>query len=216
MSKKHFLLFLTAATVLHAASADDAPERLSRAVAVLGKTTESAHRIPEEKLTNADCIAVIPGFKKGAAGIGVGYGKGFISCRNDSEWSAPGAITMQISSLGVQLGGEGLDLVMLSFSKEKRAKLLSERFTIGTDASAAWGNGKSANADPSTQIVFYSRDTKGIFAGFALDGATLKPDESTNLALYGKTLTNSEIVAEAQTPAAAQSFVSLLDQVAKR
>jgi lipid-binding SYLF domain-containing protein len=212
MQKKQFFLLLAAATVLPAgAAADDTAERLGKAATVLNKMTESG--IPAEKFANADCIAVIPAFKKSAAGIGVGYGKGFISCRNGNEWSAPGAITMEISSLGIQVGGEGFDLVLVSLSKEKRSKLLSERFTIGTDASAAWGNGKTANADPSTQIIFYSRSTKGIFAGFALDGAALKPDESSNKALYQKTLTNGEIVAEARTPAAAQSFVSQLRRI---
>ena len=80
-------------------------------------------------------------------------------------WSAPGSITRETKSLGVQVGGEEIDLVVLSYDKQLRAKLLSERFTLGTDASAVWGNGRTAHDDPSIKIVVYGR-AKGAFAGF--------------------------------------------------
>jgi SH3 domain-containing YSC84-like protein 1 len=215
MRKTQCVLFLTLAAVLTASAADDATARLGRARTVLTTMTESGHGIRAEQLANADCIAVIPGFKKGAAVVGVGYGRGFISCRNGSNWSAPAAITLETGSLGVQLGGEDIDLVMLSLDKGRRSKLLSERFTIGSDASAAWGNGKSAHEDPDAKILFFGH-TKGAFAGFGLDGATLKPDESGNKALYGKTVSNSQIVEGAETPAVAQSFVAKLAQESNR
>jgi lipid-binding SYLF domain-containing protein len=142
--------------------------------------------------------------------IGVGYGRGFISCRNAGGWSAPAGITLESGSLGVQFGGESIDVVILSRDKERRSKLLSDRFTIGSDASAAWGNGKSAHDDPDAKILFFGH-TKGAFAGFGLDGATLKPDESSNRALYGKTITNNEIIeGGAETPQAAQPLVARL------
>jgi len=204
--RKLCILSLTVAAVLRAAAADDAAGRLAKATTVLNSMTRSEHGVPAKQLANADCIAVIPGFRKGAAVIGVGYGRGFISCRNGSGWSAPGAITLESGSVGIQLGGEAIDIVMLSIDKEKRSKLLSDRFTIGADASAAWGNGKSAHDDANAKIIFYGH-TKGAFAGFGLDGATLKPDESSDKALYGKT-SNSEIIEGAQTPSAAQTFVA--------
>jgi len=169
--------------------------------------TQSGHGIPADTLAKADCIAVIPGFKKGAAVVGVGYGRGFISCRNGGNWSAPGAVALESGSLGVQLGGERMDVVMLSMDNGKRSKLLSDRFAIGSDASAAWGNGKTAHEDPNAEILFYGH-TKGAFAGFGLDGATLKADTSGNKALYGKTLTNREIVENEATPSAAQPLVA--------
>jgi len=141
----------------------------------------------------------------------VGYGRGFISCRNDANWSAPGAITLESGGLGVQLGGEKIDIVILSLDKELRSKLLSDRFAIGSSASAGWGNGKSAHDDPNAKIIFYGH-TKGVFAGFGLDGATLKPDDSGNKALYGKTLSNGEIVKGAATPMVAQPFIARLAQ----
>ncbi|HME09814.1 MAG TPA: lipid-binding SYLF domain-containing protein [Bryobacteraceae bacterium] len=215
MQKTQHLLFLTVAAILPVAAADGTTARLGRAATALTTVTESGHGIRTEQLANADCVAVIPGFKKGAAVVGVGYGRGFISCRNGNGWSAPGAITLESGSLGVQLGGEAIDIVILSFDKERRSKLLSDRFTIGSDASAAWGNGKSAHDDPNAKILFFGH-TKGAFAGFGLDGATLKSDDSGNKALYGKTTSNREIVEGGAPPAAAQPFVATLAQTASR
>jgi lipid-binding SYLF domain-containing protein len=202
MKQKPTLLFLIAATGVSMFAADDTPARIEKAVAVF-----NTMNISPQRLASADCIAVIPGFKKGAAIVGAGYGRGFISCRNGSNWSAPGALTLETGSLGVQLGGEEIDIVILSLDKNRRAKLLSDRFAIGSDASAAWGNGKSAHDDPNPQILFFGH-TKGAFAGFGLDGATLKADESSIKSLYGKGMSNGEIVGGATTPAAAQPLIA--------
>ena len=215
LHKTQYFLFLTAA-VLPAAAVDETAVRLEKAAAVLSTMTESRRGISPEKIASADCIAVIPGFKKGAALVGVGYGRGFISCRNGSGWSAPGAVTLETGSVGVQLGGEKIDIVILSLDPERRSQLLSDRFTIGSDAAAAWGNGKAAHDDPNTKILFFGR-TEGVFAGFGLDGATLKPDESSNKALYGKGLTNSDIVDDgAAKPAVAESLLAELARASSR
>jgi lipid-binding SYLF domain-containing protein len=146
----------------------------------------------------------------------VGYGRGFISCREGDNWSAPGAVTFENGSLGIQIGGEKIDIVILSLDKERRSKVLSDRFAIGSDASAAWGNGKLAHGDPNAKILFFGHTT-GAFVGFDLDGATLKPDDSGNKALYGKPMKNSEIVkGGAATPAAAQPLVSKLTSLLRR
>jgi SH3 domain-containing YSC84-like protein 1 len=195
------------------AKADDLSARVTNSVAVLKELT-SSHEIRQEQIAGADCVVVIPGFKKGAAVVGISYGKGFISCRNGGQWSAPGAVTLGGGSLGVQLGGEKIDIVILSLDKQHRAKLLSDRFTFGSDASASWGNGKTAHGDTNAKMLFFGK-TKGVFAGFDLDGTTLQPDHSGNKDLYGKAATNAEIVDEgAQTPAAAQAFVSTLTSLA--
>jgi lipid-binding SYLF domain-containing protein len=100
--------------------------------------------------------------------------------------------------------------VILSLDKQNRSKLLSGRFTIGLDASAAWGNGKSSHGDPNARILLFGH-TKGSFAGFDFNGAMLKPDETINKALYGKPIKNGEIVqGGAATPAVAQRFGSKL------
>jgi SH3 domain-containing YSC84-like protein 1 len=215
MRKTQYLLCLTFAAVFTAAGADDTAARLGKATAVLNKMTQSGHDIPAAELASADCVVVIPGFKKGAVVVGVGHGRGFISCKNAGNWSAPAAITLDSGSLGVQLGGEEMDIVILSKDNGLRSKLLSDRFAIGSDASAAWGNGGSAHGDPNSKLLVYGR-TKGAFAGFDLDGATLKPDESGNKALYGKPLSNGEIVAGATAPSTAQTFVGTIAQVSNR
>ncbi len=209
------VLCLTLFAAATAVAADDTAARLDRAATLIDTMTASEHAIPAAQIASADCIAVIPGFKKGAVVVGVGHGRGFISCRNGSTWSAPGGITLDSSSVGVQIGGEEIDIVVLSLDRERRSKLLSDRFAIGSDASAAWGNGKTAHADPNTKLLFYGR-TKGAFAGFGLDGATLKPDDSGNQALYGKTMGNGAIVHGAETPAVAQAFLAKLTQAASR
>jgi lipid-binding SYLF domain-containing protein len=212
MIKVKKFLFLMGVATLCATAADETAARLDKAAAVLAKLTAAPHGIRPEQINSADCIAVIPGFKKGAAVVGVGFGRGFISCRKDSGWSAPGAIAFETGSLGVQLGGEEIDIVILSMDNSRRPKLLSDRFTIGADAAAAWGNGKGAHGDPNSRILFFGQ-TKGIFAGFGLDGATIKPDASSDKALYGKVMTNTEIVnGGAATPAIAQAFVGNLGQ----
>jgi len=212
MRRTIYFLFTAVITVAGAAKADESTERLDKAAKIFKTMTSSKNGIPGAKLSASDCIAVIPGFKKGAAVVGVGFGKGFIVCRQAGGWSAPGAITIESTSLGLQIGGEEMDLVMLSMDREKRPKLLSDRFTIGADASAAWGNGKSAHEDPSTRIYFYGQ-TKGAFAGFGLDGATLKPDTSADKTLYGREISNLDVIEEGHTtPAGAGSFMAALPQ----
>ena len=202
MRKTQCIFFLTIVATFSAVAADDTVARLGKALAVLNAMTESGHGIQPQQIAGADCVAVIPGFEKGAAVVGVGYGRGFISCRS--------------GSLGVQVGGEKIDIVILSLDKERRSKMLSDRFAIGSDASAAWGNGRSAHDDPNAKILFYGQ-TKGAFAGFGLDGAILKPDQSGNKSLYGKTLKNSQIVEDGtKTPAAAQALIAKLAQESNR
>src|SRR5260370_25932803 len=125
MRKPQCILFLTIAAAFSAAAADDTGARLERAVAVFNTITESGHGIRPNQIATADCVAVIPGFKKGAAVVGVGYGRGFISCRAGDNWSAPGSVTMEGGSLGVQNGGEKIHIVILSLDKERRSNLLS-------------------------------------------------------------------------------------------
>jgi lipid-binding SYLF domain-containing protein len=210
MRTAQVVLTLAMAAGIRPAAAEDTPSRVQKAVAVLNKFTDpSGHVITPQQIASADCVAVIPGFKKGAAVVGVSFGRGFISCRNGDNWSAPAAVALEGGSVGVQIGGETIDIVILSLDKERRSKLLSDRFTIGSDASAAWGNGKSAHGDPNAKILFFGR-TKGAFAGFDLDGTSLKPDDSGDKALYGKPIRNSEIVESASAPAVAQPLVSKL------
>jgi len=208
----HITLFVALTGALGAAAADNTTERLQRSISVL-----DMHGVKSEKWSGqfaaADCVAVIPGFKKGAAVIGIGYGRGFLSCRQAGGWSAPAAVSLETSSLGVQVGGEAIDIVVLFLDGGLRGKLLSGRFTIGSDASAAWGNGKSAHEDSIAKVLFFGH-TKGVFAGFGLDGASLSADDSSNKALYGKSVTNRDVIeGGTDIPSSAQPFVAKLSSV---
>jgi lipid-binding SYLF domain-containing protein len=156
--------------------------------------------IPQELLESAQCVVVVPGMKKAAFIIGAKYGKGFFLCRKESGagWSAPAAILVEGGSFGFQIGGSETDVVMLVMNKGGVSKLLSSKFTLGADASVAAGPvGRTSSANTDLQmhaeILSYSR-ARGLFAGVALDGATLRPDEGTNKDLYGSQATNKEIV----------------------
>ncbi len=216
MAKVTKFLFLITAAALSARAADQTRDRLDTAAAVFSRLTTAPHGVRPEQIDSADSIAVVPDFKKGVAVVGVGFGRGFISCRTDAEWSAPGAIAFETSSLGVQLGGEEIDIVILSMDRSCRAKLLSDRFAIDVDAAAAWGNGKTAHGDPNAQMLFFG-STKGAFVGFGLDGATIKWDESRDKALCGKPITNMAIVnGGTPTPEIAERFVHALGQGSSR
>jgi SH3 domain-containing YSC84-like protein 1 len=209
-------VWITSLAEIPARAADPTTARVGTATTVLHSIMGSEHNISMDELNATDCVAVIPGFKKAAAVVGIGRGRGFISCRTANGWSAPGAISLETGSLGVQVGGEKIDIIILSLDKASRRKLLSDRFTIGSDASAAWGNGKSAHADPNAKVLFFAR-TKGIFAGFGLDGATLKTDESTLTKIYHKPVKNEEVVdGGTEAPAVFKPFLLTLTNDAER
>jgi lipid-binding SYLF domain-containing protein len=143
--------------------------------------------------------------KKAAFIVGAKYGKGFLLCRQASgiNWSAPAAIMVEGGSFGFQIGGSETDVVMLVMNRGGVEKLLSSKFTLGADASVAAGPvGRTASANTDLQmnaeILSYSR-SRGLFAGVALNGATLRPDEDTNKELYGSEVTNKEIVEGTKT-----------------
>ncbi|MBV8729258.1 MAG: lipid-binding SYLF domain-containing protein [Acidobacteriia bacterium] len=208
---RNYILLVTALAALpaFAVTEKETAARLGRAATVLSNI-EKGHGLKPDQLANADCVVVIPGFKKGAAVIGIGLGRGFISCRTAGGWSAPGAVSLETTSLGVQVGGEKMDIVIVSKDPEKRPKLLSDRFAVGDEASVAWGNGKTAQQDPDARILFFGH-AAGAFAGFGLNGSTLKVDVESNKALYGKPISNGEIIAgEVTAPSFAQPFLAAL------
>lgn len=156
--------------------------------------------IPQELLEKSQCIVIVPGLKKGAFVFGGKYGRGFILCRESSGtgWSAPAGVTVTGGSFGFQIGGEETDAIMLVMNKRGADKLLSDKFTLGVDASVAAGPvGRTSQADTDAkmhaEILTYSR-SRGVFAGVALDGATLRPDKDSNSELYRHKHTNTQIV----------------------
>jgi lipid-binding SYLF domain-containing protein len=167
--------------------------------------------IPQDLLDKARCVVVVPGMKKAGFIFGADYGRGFAVCRHNGGWSAPAAMRMEGGSFGFQIGASETDVVLLVMNAGGMKHLLSDKFTLGADASVAGGPiGRDASAQTdvmlNAEMLSYSR-TRGIFAGIALTGATLRPDGATNRELYGHDSTNHEILeGDFKTPAAAEKF----------
>lgn len=179
--------------------------------------------IPQDLLDKASCAVFVPGLKKGAFVFGAKYGRGFVSCRKKDApgWSAPGAIRVEGGSFGLQIGGSETDVIMLVMNDKGADRLLSSKFTVGGDASAAAGPvGRTASAETDAtmraEILTWSR-ARGVFAGISLQGATLRPDKEAIKGLYGKELENKDIVYGAtQAPAAAAKLLGLLNKFSGR
>jgi len=146
--------------------------------------------IPEEVLGSAECVAVVPSLLKGGFVFGARFGRGVASCRTPKGWSAPAFFTIGGGSFGLQIGGQAVDLVMLIMNKNGMDNLLSSKFKLGADASAAAGPiGRHASADTDwkmkAQVLTYSR-ARGIFAGLELAGAVIKQDKDSTRIFYGR------------------------------
>lgn len=179
--------------------------------------------IPQDLLDKSECAIVIPSLKKGAFIIGGKYGRGFLTCRNANGdgWGSPGAIAVEGGSVGFQIGGSENDVVLLVMNKKGASRLMNNQFKLGGEASVAAGPvGRTATAATDVQltaeILSYSR-SRGVFAGISLEGSTLRQDLDANKELYGKTLTNKEIIETAPPPpAAAQTLISELNKYSPR
>jgi len=169
--------------------------------------------IPQELLESAKCIAIIPGEKKAAFVVGGNYGKGIATCRTpEGRWSSPLFIAVGGGSVGFQIGGSSTDIVMVFRNNKGLRSLLSDKFKIGADATAAAGPvGRHAAADTdakmNAEILTYSR-SKGLFAGISLDGAVVQADKSGDHAMYGERITRREILnGSVRVPASAEPLL---------
>ncbi len=179
--------------------------------------------IPQDLLDKASCAVFVPGLKKGAFVFGAKYGRGFVSCRKKDGpgWSAPGAIRVEGGSFGLQIGGSETDVIMLVMNDKGASRLMSSKFTLGGDASAAAGPvGRTASAETDAtmraEILTWSR-ARGVFAGISLQGATLRPDKDAIKGLYGKELENKDIVfGNTAPPPAAAKLLGLLNKYSGR
>lgn len=197
------LIFVAALAVTPLLARDnkEAIKRLDESAAVFSEVMATPDKgIPKELLENAHCIVIVPGLKTAAFVVGGKYGKGYLSCRkgNGPGWSAPATVRIEGGSFGFQIGGSETDLIMLVMNARGEDKLLSSKFTLGAEGSIAAGPvGRTATAQTDAQmhaeILSWSR-SQGLFAGVALEGATLREDLDDNAELYGKRLENREIV----------------------
>lgn len=206
-----FFVFVLASTAVYGGDRSDEVKRLQRAAQVFQEIMKTPDKgIPEDLLNKAECIAIVPGLKKGALGLGGKYGKGVVMCRkHDRSWTAPLFIAVEGGSVGFQIGFSQTDVVLLMMNRKGVEKLLGDKFTLGADASVAAGPvGRNATAQTNVrmdaEILGYSR-SKGLFAGVSLEGATLRPDKDDNRDFYGKDVDPRAVLMEAKVPMPAEA-----------
>jgi len=188
-------------------------DRLDHAGKVLHEIMSAPDKgIPEEVLEHAKCVAVVPHLLKGGFVFGAENGRGVATCRTDNGWSAPSFFTITGGSWGLQIGVEGVDLVLIIQNDSGMQRLIGSKFEIGADASAAAGPvGRHASADTDwkldAEILTYSR-ARGAFAGLTLNGAAIRRDDDSTEAVYGREISTRSILrGEVAVPEEAHSFL---------
>jgi len=200
-------------------------KRLDACRDVIHEVMGVKEQIPRDLLEKAECVAVLPGVKKVAIGVGGRVGYGAVSCRGEGgrgPWGPPLMIGLKGGSVGFQIGGQEADLVLLIMNPKGIDYLLRNNFTLGADASVAAGPvGRTAEAATDAQmraeILSYSR-SRGIFAGLSLEGAVLKPDEKANYGVYGENIDPRDLLIRSkhEAPKAARGFIDELNKLAPR
>jgi lipid-binding SYLF domain-containing protein len=199
--------------------ADDAVKRLHDSAEVITEVMGTSDKaIPQDLFDKAECIVVVPGVKKAAFIVGGKYGRGFVSCRHHDQlgWSAPAAVKVEGGSFGFQIGASETDVIMAVMNRRGAEKLLQSKFTLGVDASVAAGPvGRTASADTDAQmqaeILTWSR-ARGVFAGIALNGATLRPDDDADKELYHDFTSTREVIEHAKPPEASRELLDVLNK----
>src|SRR3984957_19051089 len=217
---KKFLLLALIVTLgsLSFAAAEDTKvaERVEAAAQVLNDIQGAPDKgIPQEVLGSAECVAVVPSMLKGGFIVGAKYGRGLASCRTEKGWSTPAFFVVTGGSVGFQIGGQAVDLVMLIMNKDGMRHLLSSQFALGADASVAAGPvGQHAEGNTDwkmrSEVLTYSR-ARGLFAGVSLNGAVVKQDKDTTREFYGHMVTpNAALTGAVDPPQAANTFLTTL------
>src|SRR5438477_5478698 len=202
-------------------SDNEAVERVQSAATVLNEIQSAPDQgIPEDVLGSAECVAIVPSLLKGGFIVGARYGRGVASCRSPKGWSAPAFFMVSGGSVGLQIGGQAVDLVMLIMNKEGMDNLLSSKFQLGADASVAAGP-VGRHAEGSTdwkmraQVLTYSR-ARGVFAGVTLNGAVIKQDKDSTREFYGRMVPfKTSLTGTIAPPAASSPFLTTLAKWAK-
>jgi len=192
----------------------DINKRIDASAKVLSEIMATPDKaIPDKVMSDAKCIAVIPSMIKIAVGFGGNHGKGIATCRTAKGWSAPAPITITGGSWGLQLGGQAVDLVMVVTNDQGMQHLLSSKFKLGADASAAAGPvGRDAGADTDwkmkAEVLTYSR-ARGVFAGVDLNGSALTQDKDETRILYGKFVPFGDILkGKISPPSSSDEFLA--------
>src|SRR6202167_3059123 len=176
--------------------------------------------IPQEVLGSAECVAVVPSMLKGGFIVAANYGRGLASCRTPKGWSAPAFLHVAGGSVGFQIGGQAVDLVMLIMNDNGMRNLLSSKFALGADATVAAGP-VGRHAEGSTdwkmraEVLTYSR-ARGLFAGVSLNGAVIKQDKDSTREFYGRMVPfRTALIGEIDPPPGANAFLTSLSQWAQ-
>src|SRR4030088_1728370 len=207
---------------LSAAGDKKETERLENCGMVIKEVMDIPDNIPEDLIDKAECIIVFPSVLKAAFVIGGSYGRGAMTCRSREAftrpWSAPTRMALEGGSVGLQLGGQATDFVLLVMNPRGARSILSSKVKLGADASAAAGpKGRTANASTDvtmrSEVLSYSR-ARGLFAGLSLEGSTVRPDNDANECIYGKKVEAESIVFKGAVavPPAAQKMIAYLNQ----
>ena len=226
--KKASVLILTIvlACPVFAAEKTREQKRLEASGQVFKEIMDIPDGIPKDLLNKAECVIVSPSVLKFAIGVGGDFGRGAITCRTGphftGHWSAPALFALEGANVGLQLGGEATDFVLLVMNPKGANSILSSKVKLGADASAAAGpKGRTAAADTDVvmraEVLSYSR-SRGLFAGISLEGSTLRSDGSANKKLYGRELSAKQIVREgkAAVPASGRELVNLLNKLSPK
>ncbi|MEO8369366.1 MAG: lipid-binding SYLF domain-containing protein [Candidatus Solibacter sp.] len=220
---KRFALALSLCSTAALFAADTAQERMADATKVFSEIMATPDKgIPQDLLEKANCVIIVPGMKQAALGIGGKWGRGYATCRqNHARWGAPAAVRVEGGSFGFQIGASNTDIVMLVMNEKGMRRLLEDKVTLGAEATVAAGpvgRQTSANTDVqlSAEMLSWSR-AKGLFAGIALHGATMRPDNDVNQELYGSKMSNKEILTGTmKAPASASSLITALNKFSPR
>jgi len=193
-------------------------ERIQAAGRVMNEIMAAPDKgIPTNILSDAECVAVVPSLLKGGFIVGGAYGKGVATCRTAKGWSAPAPFRIEGGSFGLQIGGEAVDLVMVIMNERGMRALLSSKFKLGADASAAAGPvGRHAEGATDwkmrAQVLTYSR-ARGVFAGISLNGAAIHQDKDDTRALFGHMVSfKSILTGVAAAPAGSEPFLSAVEK----
>ena len=209
------LLALTATSMTAFGASDKAKldGRLTSAQAVITEIMGTPDKaIPQEILSGASCVVVVPHYKKGAFVVGAEYGQGVATCRTSKGWSAPVFVALSGGSFGFQIGGQSTDLILLAMNQNGLQDMLKAKFKIGADAAASAGPvGRNAKAGTdwklNAEFLTYSR-SKGLFAGIDLDGTVLTQNDGDTRTMYGADIPFETVLKGSQaTPAEARPFV---------
>jgi lipid-binding SYLF domain-containing protein len=221
MFKYTLIACLATGVILGKESTPD--KRMQDATAVVDEMMGMPDKgVPQSVLDKAQCIVVVPGLKKAAFIVGGQFGRGFASCRKaGGGFGAPAAVRIEGGSFGLQLGGQSTDVILVVMNQRGMDRLVSDKFTIGADAAAAAGPvGRDAKADTDillkAEMLSYAR-SRGAYVGLSLEGATMRPDNEENRKLYGREVSNKDILVQGvDTPEVARTFTHALNHSAAK